>query len=100
MMSKATERMYQILVKPIITEKTSQVAENNVLTFEVTADSNKAEIKKAVETLYGVKVERVNTLVQQGKTKRFKGRLGRRSDVKKAMVKLADGHNIDVSAGV
>ncbi len=99
-MSKATERMYQILVKPIITEKTSQVAENNVLTFEVTADSNKTEIKKAVETLYGVKVERVNTLVQQGKTKRFKGRLGRRSDVKKAMVKLADGHNIDVSAGV
>lgn len=100
MANKTTERMYQVLVKPIITEKTSQIAENNVLTFEVTADSNKTEIKKAVETLYGVKVERVNTLIQQGKTKRFKGRLGRRSDVKKAMVKLADGHNVDVSAGV
>jgi large subunit ribosomal protein L23 len=100
MANKTTERMYQILVKPIITEKTSQIAENNVLTFEVSADSNKTEIKQAVETLYGVKVERVNTLIQQGKTKRFKGHLGRRSDVKKAMVKLADGHNIDVSAGV
>lgn len=100
MTKNVTERMYNILVKPIITEKSSMVAENNVLTFEVAKDSNKTEIKAAIEAIYNVKVERVNTLVQQGKTKRFRGHLGRRSDVKKAMVKLADGHNIDVSAGV
>lgn len=100
MSNKATERMYQVLVKPVITEKTSLVAENNVLTFEVSNDSTKTEIKEAVETIYGVKVSKVNTLNQQGKTKRFKGHMGRRSDTKKAMVKLAEGHNIDVSAGV
>lgn len=100
MTKNVTERMYNILVKPIITEKSSMVAENNVLTFEVAKDSNKTEIKAAIEAIYNVKVEKVNTLVQQGKTKRFRGHLGRRSDVKKAMVKLADGHNIDVSAGV
>lgn len=100
MTNKATERMYQTLVRPVITEKSSAVAANSVLTFIVANDSNKEEIKTAVETIYGVKVERVNTLNQDGKVKRFKGRLGRRSDYKKAMVKLADGHNIDVSAGV
>lgn len=100
MTKQVTERMYNILVKPVITEKSSVVAENNVLTFEVAKDSNKTEIKNAIEAIYNVKVERVNTLNQEGKTKRFKGHLGRRSDYKKAMVKLADGHNIDVSAGV
>ena len=100
-MSKtATERMYQVIVKPVITEKTSTTAENNVVTFAVSNDSTKTEIKDAVETLYSVKVEKVNTLNQQGKTKRFKGHMGRRSDFKKAMVKLAEGHNIDISAGV
>jgi len=100
MSNTTTERMYQVLVKPVITEKTSLVAEHNVVTFTVSTDATKVEIKEAVETLYGVKVSKVNTLNQQGKTKRFKGHMGRRSDSKKAMVKLAEGHNIDVSAGV
>tara|TARA_R110000868_G_scaffold262401_1_gene520851 strand:- start:15960 stop:16259 length:300 start_codon:yes stop_codon:yes gene_type:complete len=99
-MSNTTERMYQVLVKPVITEKTSQIAGDNVVTFVVAENSTKLEIKAAVENIYGVKVSKVNTLNQQGKTKRFKGHMGRRSDTKKAMVKLAEGHNIDVSAGV
>jgi len=99
-MAKATERMYQMLVKPLVTEKTSVNAENNVITFEVAKDASKPEIKQAIEALYNVKVEKVNTLIQQGKQKRFKGILGRRSDVKKAMVKLAEGQSLDMSQGV
>ena len=99
-MTTVTTRMYKILVKPLITEKTGTIAENNVVTFEVLKDASKPEIKEAVEALYGVKVEKVNTLNQLGKVKRFKGFLGTRSDVKKAMITLAEGHSIDVSAGV
>lgn len=99
-MTNVTERMYKVLVKPLVTEKTSMNAENNVVTFEVLKDASKPEIKATVEALYGVKVEKVNTLNQNGKVKRFKGHLGVRSDVKKAMVTLAEGQSIDMSAGV
>lgn len=99
-MSNVTERMYQLLVKPVVTEKTSLVAENNVITFEVLRSATKPEIKAAIEAVYGVKVKKVNTLNQFGKEKRFKGFVGHRSDYKKAMVTLVDGQSIDLSAGV
>lgn len=95
-----TERMYQVLVKPVVTEKSTQVAENNHITFVVAEDATKPEIKAAVETLYKVNVEGVNTLITKGKVKRTRGVLGRRSDVKKAIIKLAAGQSIDVAAGV
>lgn len=97
---KPTERMYQILVRPLVTEKSTLLAESGAIAFEVDGDATKPEIKTAVETLYKTKVERVNTLNQKGKVKRFRGVLGRRSDVKKAYIKLAEGHTIDVSTGV
>lgn len=95
-----TERMYQVVVRPIITEKSSQLAENNCVTFEVAKDATKLEIRKAVEALFSVKVEKVNTLNQQGKVKRFRGKMGVRSDVKKAMVYLAEGQSIDMSTAL
>lgn len=96
-----TERMYQLLVRPLVTEKTTKVAESgNWLAFEVLPDATKSEIKQAVQSLYGVDVLRVNTLIQKGKSKGFRGSAGRRSDVKKAFIKLKDGQSIDLSAGV
>ena len=95
-----TERMYQVLVRPLITEKTTSLGEHNVVTFEVASNANKAEIKQAVETLYKVKVDSVNTLNQKGKVKRTRGIVGKRNDVKKAFVKLAEGSSVDVTAGV
>lgn len=95
-----TPRMYQILVRPLVTEKTTKMAEANWLTFEVQTDATKPEIQTAVERLYGVEVERVNTLVRKGKAKGFQGRPGQRGDVKKAFVKLKDGQSIDLMAGV
>ena len=74
--------------------------ENNAVVFKVTIDATKPEIKAAVENLWGVKVKAVNTVVTKGKTKRFKGIMGKRSDFKKAYVTLEDGQSIDVSAGV
>lgn len=97
---KTTERMYQVLVRPIITEKTTGLGEHNVVTFEVAGDATKPEIREAVEALYKVKVEGVNTLNMKGKVKRTRGIIGKRSDVKKAFVKLAEGSSVDVTAGV
>lgn len=98
--SMPTERMYQILVRPLVTEKTTKQAEANWLTFEVAPGATKPEIRTAVERLYGVEVTRVNTLIQKGKVKGFRGRTGMRSDVKKAFVQLKDGQSIDLMAGV
>jgi large subunit ribosomal protein L23 len=84
----------------VITEKATMLTERNQVVFRVAVDASKPEIKAAVETLFGVKVMGVNTLVQKGKTKRFKGRPGVRSDVKKAYVQLADGQSIDLTTGV
>ena len=94
------ERMYDIIRAPVITEKATMGSEHNQVTFKVPLDAIKPEIKAAVEGVFGVKVSAVNTLVVKGKTKRFRGRLGQRSDIKKAVVTLAEGHSIDVTTGV
>jgi large subunit ribosomal protein L23 len=94
------EAMYQIVRSPLITEKATALSERNQVVFRVAIDATKPEIKAAVEGLFGVKVLAVNTLVQKGKTKRFKGRPGVRSDVKKAFVQLAAGQSIDFSTGL
>ncbi|MBF0560502.1 MAG: 50S ribosomal protein L23 [Alphaproteobacteria bacterium] len=93
-------RQYDIVRAPVITEKTNFASEFNQITFRVPKDASKPEIKAAVEGIFGVKVKAVNTLIVKGKAKRFKGRLGQRSDVKKAIVTLTEGHSIDVTTGV
>ncbi len=94
------EEMYDIIRSPVITEKSTMVSEHNQVVFKVPLEATKPDIKQAVEGLFEVKVTAVNTLRQKGKTKRFRGIMGRRSDVKKAIVTLAEGHQIDVSSGV
>lgn len=94
------ERMYDIVRAPVITEKATLGSEHNQVTFRVPLDASKLEVAAAVEGIFGVKVLAVNTLRQKGKLKRFKGRPGQRSDVKKAYVTLAEGQTIDVSTGV
>jgi large subunit ribosomal protein L23 len=91
---------YAIVRRPIITEKATLGSEHNQVTFRVALDASKPEIKKAIEALFKVKVTAVNTLRVKGKSKRFRGRLGKRSDYKKAIVTLAEGHSIDVATGV
>jgi large subunit ribosomal protein L23 len=91
---------YDIVRSPVITEKATIQAENNKVVFEVAKTATKPEIKAAVEALFSVKVKSVNTLVQKGKTKRFRGRLGTQADVKKAIVTLQEGHAIDVTTGL
>ncbi|MEN0001279.1 MAG: 50S ribosomal protein L23 [Pseudomonadota bacterium] len=93
-------RHYDVIVSPVITEKSTLVGENNQIVFNVAKDASKPEIKAAVEALFSVKVTAVNTLVRKGKTKRFRGIKGRQSDVKKAIVTLEDGQAIDVSTGL
>ena len=97
---KVTEKMYDTLLRPIITEKAMKGSENNQVTFQVPLTATKTEVKAAVEALFGVKVKAVNTVRITGKTKRFRGEIGKRSDVKKAIVTLAEGHNIDFTTGV
>ena len=97
-MSKET--MFQVVRSPVITEKATLLTERNQVVFRVAINATKPEIKAAVEGLFGVKVLGVNTLVQKGKTKRFRGRPGVRSDVKKAYVQLAEGQSIDMSTGL
>lgn len=82
---------YDVIRKPIITEKTTMASENGAVVFEVAIDSNKPSIKEAVENLFGVKVKAVNTTITKGKSKRFRGMLGKRRDVKKAYVTLEEG---------
>jgi len=94
------ERMYEIIRSPLITEKTTIISEHNQVSFRVPLSSTKPEIRAAVEGLFGVKVTSVNTLQQQGKVKRFKGRIGKRADTKKAIVTLVEGDAIDITAGV
>ena len=96
----STERLYEIVRHPVITEKATMASEHNQVSFRVPLDATKREIKVAVETLFKVKVTAVNTIRTLGKTKRFRGRLGKRSDAKKAMVTLAEGSKIDVTTGI
>ena len=93
-------RHYDVIRSPAITEKATMAAEYNKVVFNVRMDANKTEIKAAVEKLFDVKVLGVNTLVRKGKKKVFRGFKGQQSDVKKAVVTLAEGHKIDVTTGV
>ncbi|MGC4027085.1 MULTISPECIES: 50S ribosomal protein L23 [Mesorhizobium] len=93
-------RHYDVIVSPAITEKSTMASEQNQVVFNVARKATKPEIKAAVEALFGVKVTGVNTLVRKGKVKRFRGTVGRLSDVKKAIVTLADGDTIDVATGL
>lgn len=94
------ERMFDIIRRPVVTEKSTLASEQGKVTFVVANDATKPEIRQAVEALFEVKVKAVNTLVRKGKTKRFRGTNGRRSDIKFAIVTLVDGQAIDVSTGV
>jgi len=96
----SSERAYELLRAPIVTEKSTRGSEFGQVTFEVPLDASKPEIKLAVERLFEVQVRAVNTIRVKGKTKRFRGRPGKRSDYKKAVVTLAEGQSIDLAAGV
>jgi len=93
-------RHYDVIVSPVITEKATIASEQNKVVFRVAKTATKPQIKDAVEKLFDVKVTSVNTLVRKGKVKRFKGVRGVQSDVKKAVVTLAEGHSIDVTTGL
>ncbi len=94
------ERMYEIVRSPVVTEKSTMGSEHNQVTFRVPLDADKREVKAAIEGLFKVKVAAVNTLRVKGKTKRFRGFIGRRADYKKAIVTLAEGSTIDVTTGI
>jgi large subunit ribosomal protein L23 len=96
----ATARHYDTILSPVITEKATLLTEQNKVVFQVALDSTKDEIAAAVEELFKVRVIKVNTLITKGKTKRFRGILGKRSDVKKAIVTLQEGQTIDISTGL
>ena len=96
----ATARHYDTILSPLITEKATYLSDQNKVVFKVAMDATKAEIADAIQELFKVQVVKVNTLVQKGKTKRWRGRPGRRNDVKKAIVTLAEGQSIDVSTGL
>ncbi|MBK8373973.1 50S ribosomal protein L23 [Sphingorhabdus sp.] len=93
-------RHYDVIVAPHITEKATLLSENNAVVFKVAGTATKPQIKAAVEALFDVKVKGVNTLVQKGKVKRWKGKPYTRNDVKKAVVTLAEGQTIDVTSGI
>ena len=94
------QRLYEVIRRPLVTEKSTMGSEHGQVVFQVALDANKFEIKQAVEQLFKVKVRKVNTLRQKGKTKRFRGQPGRRPDVKKAYGTLEEGHSIDVTTGI
>ena len=91
---------YDVVRKPIVTEKSTMASENGAIVFEVDMNATKLQVKEAIENLFNVKVKAVNTLISKGKVKRFKGKLGRRKDIKKAYVMLEDGNTIDVTTGL
>jgi large subunit ribosomal protein L23 len=93
-------RHYDVVVAPYITEKSTMMSEHNAVVFKVANDATKPEIKAAVEALFSVSVTKVNTIVQKGKTKKWKGTPYTKSDFKKAIVTLADGQSIDVTTGI
>ena len=93
-------KAYQVILNPLVTEKSTQQSEFNKVVFSVPVNATKLEIKTSVEKIFSVKVKAVNTILLKGKVKRFKGVSGRRSDTKKAIITLAPGNTIDLSAGV
>lgn len=92
--------IYDVIRNPVITEKATLISENGQVIFEVSKNATKSQIKEAIETLFKVKVKSVNTLIRKGKVKRFRGRLGKRNDIKKAIVSLEDGQNVDFTTGL
>jgi large subunit ribosomal protein L23 len=99
-MSSSDPRHYDIILSPVITEKATMASENNKVVFKVAKSATKPQIKEAVEKLFDVKVKKVNTLIREGKTKIFRNTRGQRSDVKRAIVTLEEGHKIDVTTGL
>ena len=99
-MANPTARHYDVILAPHITEKATVLSEQNKVVFQVAKDATKDEIATAVEALFNVQVTKVNTLIQEGKTKRFRGMKGRRADIKKAIVTLVEGQSIDVTTGL
>jgi len=91
---------YDVIVSPVITEKSTAASEQNKVLFNVRLDATKTDIKRAIEALFSVKVTKVNTLRRLGKTKRFRNTIGKHSDTKKAIITLAAGQQIDVTSGV
>ena len=91
---------YDVIVSPVITEKSTRISEQNKVMFNVRLDAGKKDIKDAVEALFSVKVKSVNTLVRMGKQKRFRNTMGKLSDTKKAIITLAEGQNINLEGGV
>ena len=100
MADQPTTRHYDAILAPVITEKATLLSEQNKVVFKVAKTATKPQIKAAVERLFDVKVESVNTLVRKGKTKVFRGNFGSQSDVKRAIVTLEEGHKIDVTTGL
>jgi large subunit ribosomal protein L23 len=96
----ADPRFYDVIIAPVITEKATNASEHSQVVFKVAKTATKPQIKEAVEKLFDVKVKSVNTLIRGGKVKVFKGRRGRLSDSKRAIVTLAEGHRIDVTTGL
>jgi large subunit ribosomal protein L23 len=99
-MTTSDPRHYNIILSPVITEKATNASEQNKVVFKVSKDATKPQIKEAVEKLFDVKVKSVNTLRRKGKWKLFKGRVGRQSDSKRAIVTLQEGERIDVTTGL
>ena len=93
-------KAFDVIVKPVITEKSTSASEHNQVVFEVRKEASKTDIKSAIEQLFKVEVKAVNTILTKGKTKAFRGRKYRRSDVKKAIVTLKDGQTIDITSGL
>ena len=98
--NKVENRHYDVVLVPYITEKSTMLSEHNAVVFKVAGTASKPEIKAAVEALFNVTVTGVNTIVTKGKTKKWKGTPYRRSDSKKAIVRLADGQSIDITSGI
>ena len=96
----SAHRAYDVIIAPVITEKATAVSESNQVVFKVRRDATKPEIKAAIEELFGVKVLTVNTILRKGKTKTFRGVKGKQQNVKKAIVRLAEGDTIDVTTRI
>ena len=107
-MSKATKHVetaakpehYDLIKRPVITEKATMASEHGAVVFQVAMDATKPQIKEAIEAIFSVKVKAVNTTITKGKVKKFRGRMGERSDKKKAYVTLEEGNTIDVTTGL
>ena len=99
-MKNIDPRHYDVIISPVVTEKATLASEHNKVLFKVAGKATKPQIKEAVEALFGVKVKAVNTTITKGKVKKFRGRTGVRSDIKKAYVTLEEGNTIDVSTGL